>query len=101
MTINDRALTPARPARRKIKDGEAGQIGAPMPGRIVSVSVEAGQAVARGDPLVAIEAMKMESTVFADEAGTVTELLVEPGAEVETKDLLLVLGPLDGDAAAA
>ncbi len=41
----------------------------------------------------------MESTVFADEAGTVTELLVEPGAEVETKDLLLVLGPVEGEAA--
>ena len=95
VTIDDRALSLARPTRRKIKDGEAGQIGAPMPGRIVSVSVDAGQRVERGDPLVAIEAMKMESTVFADEAGTVAELLVEPGAEVETKDLLLVLGPIE------
>ena len=69
-----------------------------MPGRVVSLSVDVGQRVERGDPLLAIEAIKIESTVFADEAGTVGELLVEPGAEVETKDLSLVLGR-DADAA--
>ena len=99
VTVNDAALTPARPARPKVKDGVAGQVGAPMPGRVVGVSVDPGQAVARGDPLVGIEAMKMETTVFAEQAGVVAEVLVEPGAQVEAKDLLVVLGIEGVDAA--
>ena len=99
MSVNDAALTPARPARPKVKDGVAGQVGAPMPGRVVGVSVDPGQAVARGDPLVGIEAMKMETTVFAEQAGVVAEVLVEPGAQVEAKDLLAVLGIEGVDAA--
>ena len=62
-----------------------------MPGRVVAVMVEAGAAVERGMPLVTIEAMKMETTVFAEAAGTVADVLVAPGDEVETKDLLVAL----------
>ena len=93
VTIQDAALTPAQGSRPKVKDGEAGQIGAPMPGRVVSVAVEAGQAVSRGDGLITIEAMKMETTVFAEADGKVGEIHVAPGDEVETKDLLLEIEP--------
>jgi pyruvate carboxylase len=89
VTVHDAALTPAKAARPKVKDGEAGQIGAPMPGRVVGVAVDAGQAVSRGDGLITIEAMKMETTVFAEADGTVAEIHVAPGDEVEIKDLLL------------
>ncbi len=99
VTVTDAKLTPTRPARPKVKQGARGQVGAPMPGRIVSVPVNARQSVARGDALVSIEAMKMETTVFAEEPGVVEEVLVEPGTEVETKDLLLVLGPEEDRAA--
>ncbi|MCH7555170.1 MAG: pyruvate carboxylase, partial [Proteobacteria bacterium] len=93
VTIQDAALTPASAARPKVTDGEAGQIGAPMPGRVVGVAVDAGQAVSRGDGLVTIEAMKMETTVFAEADGTVAAIHVAPGDEVETKDLLLEIEP--------
>ena len=89
MTLQHAARSPAQGSRPKVKDGEAGQIGAPMPGRVVSVAVEAGQAVSRGDGLITIEAMKMETTVFAEADGKVGEIHVAPGDEVETKDLLL------------
>ncbi len=64
-----------------------------MPGRVVSVSVDRGARVQRGDQLVSIEAMNMETTVFAEERGVVDEVLVTPRAEIEAKDLLLVLRP--------
>jgi pyruvate carboxylase len=91
IAVADRELAATRPARRKAKDGEAGEIGAPMPGMVVSVAVDPGARVARGDALIGIEAMKMETTVFAEADGTVAEILVEPGEKVDVKDLLLVL----------
>ena len=81
------------PERRKAREGMAGDIAAPMAGTVVSVAVEPGAAIARGDALVGIEAMKMETTVFAETAGTIGEVAVEPGAAVEAQDLLLVIEP--------
>jgi propionyl-CoA carboxylase alpha chain len=54
-----------------------------MPGAVGRVSVEVGQSVAAGDLLLTLEAMKMEHAVRAPESGVVTELLVEPGRQVE------------------
>jgi len=53
------------------------------------VAVELNQAVKKGDRLLVMEAMKMQSTVYAPIAGTVKQLLVQPGQHVEAKDLLL------------
>ena len=91
VSVADAKLGGSIESRRKVTDGAAGEVGAPMQGRVVSVAVEAGQSVSAGDPLVVIEAMKMESTVYAEKAGTVTEVLVEPGAEIEAKDLLVIV----------
>ena len=66
------------------------EIGAPMPGTIATVNVVVGQAVTRGDVLVTIEAMKMETSVRADRDGKVREVVARPGEHVEAKDLLLV-----------
>ena len=52
-----------------------------------------GQKVARGERLFTIEAMKMETAVYAETAGLVTELVVEPGHRVDTHDLILILEP--------
>ena len=87
--------TPIRNARRQAKDGEAGQVGAPMPGMVVAIQVDPGARVAAGDPLIAIEAMKMETTVFAESGGTVEEILVQPGERIDVKDLLLVAAGAD------
>jgi biotin carboxyl carrier protein len=62
---------------------------APMPGLVVKVEVEAGQAVQAGDGLVIVEAMKMENELKADVAGVVARVLVEPGQAVD-KDQVLV-----------
>jgi biotin carboxyl carrier protein len=64
---------------------------APMPGRITHVSVKAGDAVRAGDPLVVIEAMKMENEFKAGVAGTVVEVRVEPGKAVNPGDVLVVI----------
>jgi pyruvate carboxylase len=62
-----------------------------MPGMIVTVAVKGGQAVKAGDPLVSIEAMKMESQIRAERDGTVKHVHVRPGDTVSAHDLLLEL----------
>jgi pyruvate carboxylase len=62
-----------------------------MPGSVASVSAVAGARVSRGDTLLTLEAMKMETAVRADVAGEIAEVLVRSGQAVEAKDLLVVL----------
>ena len=62
-----------------------------MPGLIVSVSAIEGQVVERGEVLMSIEAMKMQTSVLAERDGTVKQILVTPGSKVETKDLLAII----------
>jgi biotin carboxyl carrier protein len=64
---------------------------APMPGRVVRVLVEAGAAVIHGQPLVVLEAMKMEHSIASPADGTVTEVLVQVGQQVETGQVLVVV----------
>ena len=71
----------------------SGQVGAPMPGLIVGVAVAAGQRVERGERLFTIEAMKMETAVYAETTATVREVAVEAGHRVEAHDLIVVLDP--------
>ena len=71
--------------------GLAGSLVAPMPGSILRVLVETGQQVIPGQPLVVLEAMKMEHQVVAPSGGTVTQVLVAPGNQVSTGQALLVL----------
>ncbi len=91
MRVADRSAVATRPPARKADPANAGEIGAPMPGTVVTVAVKPGQSVERGDTLLTLEAMKMEAAVRAERAGVVAELLVRPGQPVEAKDLLLVL----------
>jgi len=73
--------------------GEAGRLTAPMPGKIVAVAVEAGQAVRRGQALAVLEAMKMEHTIAAPRDGVVEALLVRAGDTVaEGTELLRLSG---------
>ena len=67
------------------------QVGAPIPGLIASVFVSVGQKVSRGDKLVMLEAMKMQTTVAAPCDGVVEKLTGEFGETVEIKDLLVRL----------
>ncbi len=86
----DRNQVAKRPPPRKIEPGNAKHVGAPMPGIISTVPVHVGQQVARGEVLVTLEAMKMETTVRAERDGVIKEVLAKPGSQVDAKDLLVV-----------
>ena len=66
---------------------------APVPGLVASVAVTAGAAVAAGDAVVTLQAMKMEIPVPSDSAGTVEEILVAEGQEVEMGAVLARVRP--------
>ena len=71
--------------------GLAGSLVAPMPGSILRVLVDVGEVVTPGQPLVVLEAMKMEHQVVAPSGGTVTRVLVAPGDQATTGQALLVV----------
>ena len=73
--------------------GGDGAILAPMPGRVIAVDVKPGDAVAKGQKLLTLEAMKMEHGLIAPFDGVVTELLVSAGAQVEVEALLAKVVP--------
>jgi pyruvate carboxylase subunit B len=73
-----------------------GAVKAPMPGLVVKVLVEPGDAVAAGQGLVVLEAMKMENEIKAQAAGVVETVLVKPGQAVEKGAGLVALGPAKG-----
>jgi len=89
------AAKAARRASRGARDGEAGTgqrtIVAPMAGRIVRVLVKPEEAVVARQPLVVVEAMKMENELRAPRAGTVADVRVTEGASVEANTVLVVL----------
>ncbi len=66
-------------------------ISSPMPGKVVAVYVTIGDVVEEGQPLVVVEAMKMEHTLAANQAGSVESVLVGPGAQVALGDVLIVV----------
>jgi pyruvate carboxylase len=89
--VADRSKVAKRPPRRKAEADHPDQVGAPMPGTIATVHAVVGHKVARGDVLITIEAMKMETSVRADRDGTIVEVVARPGEQVDAKDLLVVL----------
>ncbi|MCC6849865.1 MAG: biotin/lipoyl-binding protein [Deltaproteobacteria bacterium] len=67
------------------------RVTAPMPGKVLAVRVEVGQRVGAGDPLVVLEAMKMETIVSAEDEASVQEVHVAAGATIEPGQVLVVL----------
>lgn len=67
------------------------QIRAPMPGMVLQVCASVGQRVKNGEALIRLEAMKMENDVQSQAEGTVKEILVAPGDEVQEGEVLMVL----------
>jgi pyruvate carboxylase len=78
-------------ARPKADPSKPGEIGAPIPGVVSQIAVEPGQTVGKGDRLLVMEAMKMQSTVYAPVGGKVARLLAQVGQSVEAKELLLAI----------
>jgi pyruvate carboxylase len=92
IVVADRSQVAKRPPQRKMDAGNTKHVGAPMPGTIATVKATVGQKIAKGDLLLTMEAMKMETSVRAESDGTVAEVLAKPGMQVDAKDLLVVLG---------
>ncbi len=91
ISVPNRSVAAARPARRKADETDLKQIGAPMPGSIAAILVREDQTIVQGEPLLAIEAMKMEAQLTAPRDGTIRTILVRPGEQVDAKDLLIEL----------
>ena len=91
VTVRDHSLGIKIPPRPKADPANSGHVGAPIPGAVTSIAVELNQHVNKGDKLLVMEAMKMQTTVQSPVRGRVKERLVQPGMTVEPKDLLLVI----------
>ena len=89
--VPDRKAKAATAARPKAEQGNHDHVGAPMPGVVASVTVSVGQKIKQGDMLLTIEAMKMETGIHAERDATVKALHVQPGAQIDAKDLLVEL----------
>ncbi len=92
-SIADRSVAPKARARPKADLADPTQVAAPIPGLVASLAATVGAKVAKGERLLLLEAMKMQTTVYAPCAGVVAELHVALGDTVEAKDLLVKVRP--------
>ncbi len=93
VNVRDRALRVVERSHPKADPEAPGQVGAPTAGLISSIAVPLHHAVERGAKLLTLEAMKMQSNIYAPISGKIQKLLVIPGQHVEAKDLLVVIAP--------
>ena len=91
VSVVDKSLdaTAVRSVKADMSDPK--QIGAAMPGMVVTVAVKPGDKISKGQKLFTLEAMKMETTIASESDGRVLDVFVKPGVVVETGDLLLKL----------
>ena len=89
--LTDRSAAQTVKVHPKADPANPNHIAAPMPGRVVSISVESGQTVEKGDALLCIEAMKMETLLRAEGPATVASIPATVGMQVEARDLLVEL----------
>jgi pyruvate carboxylase len=89
--VPNRKVAASQVKRAKAETGNPCHVGAPMPGVVASVAVNAGQSVKEGDLLLTIEAMKMETGLHAERDATVKAVHVSPGGQIDAKDLLIEL----------
>lgn len=85
------AAAPAAPAPAAAPAAGGTTVEAPMPGKVLSVKAAVGQAVKFGEPLVIMEAMKMETEIVAPADGTVSQVLVNTGDSVDTGAAMVIL----------
>jgi pyruvate carboxylase len=89
VSVVDKALSGEIIRHPKAEPDNPKHVGAPMPGLVVVVNVVAGEEVKAEQKLVTMEAMKMETTVYAQRPGKVAEVLVQPNQQIEAGDLML------------
>jgi pyruvate carboxylase len=93
VSIRDKSLRVTERAHPKADPADPGQVAAPTAGVISGVAVQLNHTVERGAKLLTLEAMKMQSNIYAPIAGRVTKVLASPGQHVEAKDLLVTIAP--------
>ncbi len=89
--IQDRSSESVGSKNEQADSTNPNHVGAPMPGVVSTISVEAGQSVERGDTLLTMEAMKMESSITAERDATIKRVLAKIGSQFDAKDLLVEL----------
>ncbi|MEM7045478.1 MAG: pyruvate carboxylase, partial [Pseudomonadota bacterium] len=87
--ISDRQKAATATKHPKADEGNPAHLAAPMPGMVATLAVKPGQKVKAGDLLMTIEAMKMETALNADRNGTIGQVHVSAGSQIDAKDLLL------------
>lgn len=87
--IQDKSLGASVAATPKADAGNPLHVAAPMPGLVVRVFVASGEEIPKGQKLFTLEAMKMETTVYAEREGKIAEVLVRAGSQVEAGDLMM------------
>jgi len=93
VSVRDRALRVVERAHPKADPADPGQVAAPTAGVISGIAVQANQVVERGAKLLTLEAMKMQSNIYAPISGRIVKILVTSGQHVEAKDLLVTIAP--------
>jgi biotin carboxyl carrier protein len=83
------AMTAASPAPKKVQ--AAGEIVAPIPGRIMDIKVKVGDAVSKGQTVATMEAMKMENNIASTTDGFVQEIRVQKDSEVATGEVIMII----------
>ncbi len=79
--------------RRRVRGLTAHQVAAPMPGKVLKVLVREGEVVASGAPLIVLEAMKMETTLYAESAATIAKVHADAGDMIDHGAVLIELNP--------
>ncbi|WP_437224776.1 pyruvate carboxylase [Planctomicrobium sp. SH661] len=91
VTIDDRSVESSIQKNIKADSTNPTHVAASMPGMVVSIAVQQGDKVTKGQKLLVVEAMKMQTTLNAEREGTIGQLLIKAGTQVATGDLLLTI----------
>jgi pyruvate carboxylase len=91
--VRDNSLKVIGRTHPKADPADAGQVPAPTSGVVTGITVQVNQTVQRGEKLMTLEAMKMQSNIYAPIGGRIAKILVTANQNVEAKDLLLTITP--------
>ena len=91
--VADRSLASSVREVPMADQSDPSQVGSPLPGLVVGVAISPGDAVRKGQKLLSIESMKMETTIYAERPGRVAEVLAIVGRQVKAGELLVKLSP--------
>jgi pyruvate carboxylase len=86
--VQDKSVKGDAKAREKADSSNPLHVAAPIPAMVSSIATSVGKSISKGDKIAVLEAMKMQTTLYASAGGTVDEILVQVGDSVESKDLI-------------